>query len=190
MPLLLDAGVLYAIADRKDAWHARVVSYLKKTRSVLLAPVTVLPEAAYLIRTRLGDRAERTFIQAFVGGEVALEPLTSAETNYMTCAADGVRLARTIDHPYVKLHLDVKAMSSEERPVPDVIRANRKFFHHFHANDKNLRGPGFGDVDFKPIFQALKDVSYTGWVSVEVFDYKPDPETIARESIRFMRECE
>ena len=121
---------------------------------------------------------------------LCLEPLTTAETNYMTSAAEGVRLCRKLAHPWVKLHLDVKAMSAEGTPVPDIIRANSEFMQHFHANDPNKRGPGFGAVDFKPIFRALKDVKYSGWVSVEVFDYSPDPDTIARESIRYMRECE
>jgi sugar phosphate isomerase/epimerase len=120
---------------------------------------------------------------------LCLEPLTPAETNFMTSAAEGVALARTLAHPFVKLHLDVKAMSAETATTPDVIRANREYLHHFHANDPNTRGPGFGNADFRPIFQALADASYTGWVSVEVFDYSPDPDTIARESIRYMREC-
>lgn len=120
---------------------------------------------------------------------LCLEPLTTAETNYMTTAAAGTALCRRMAHPYVKLHLDVKAMSSEAAPVPDVIRANAEYLHHFHANDPNKRGPGFGSVDFRPVFRALADVGYAGWVSVEVFDYTPDPDTIARESIRYMREC-
>jgi sugar phosphate isomerase/epimerase len=120
---------------------------------------------------------------------LCLEPLTPAETNFMTCAADAVALARKLAHPFVRLHLDVKAMSAESAPTPDVIRANRAFLHHFHANDPNRRGPGFGATDFRPIFAALSDVNYDGWVSVEVFDYSPDPDTIARESIRYMRAC-
>jgi sugar phosphate isomerase/epimerase len=121
---------------------------------------------------------------------LCLEPLTPAETNFMNTAAEGAAICRRLAHPFVKLHLDVKAMSVETAPTPDVIRANREFFHHFHANDPNKRGPGFGATDFKPIFSALRDVNYNGWVSVEVFDYSPDPETIARDSIRYMRECE
>jgi len=48
-------------------------------------------------------------------------------------------------------------------------------------------GPGFGDVDFRPIFDALEDAGYDGWVSVEVFDFSPDPETVAQGSIENMR---
>lgn len=79
MPLLLDTGVLYAMVDRTDAWHVPTVQYLKKTRPSLLVPVTVLPEAAYLVRTRLGQREELKLIEGFVNGGVAIEPLREAD---------------------------------------------------------------------------------------------------------------
>jgi sugar phosphate isomerase/epimerase len=87
------------------------------------------------------------------------------------------------------LHLDVKAMSSETTPVTELIRRHAARAGHFHANDVNLRGPGFGDVDFVPIFKALQAAGYDRWVSVEVFDYSPDPETIAKQSVEYMKEC-
>ena len=81
MPLLVDTGVLYALIDQSDAWHARTVECIKSSRTSLLAPVTVLPEAAYLIRTRLGTREELKLIEAFAKGEVAIEPLRESDLN-------------------------------------------------------------------------------------------------------------
>ena len=124
------------------------------------------------------------------GVKLCLEPLTPKETDFMNTAAEAVELIGRLAHPNVKLHLDVKAMTAEPRSAPDTIREYAAHAYHFHANDPNKRGPGFGDTDFKTIFAALKEVGYAGWVSVEVFDYSPDPDTIARESIRYMRECE
>jgi sugar phosphate isomerase/epimerase len=121
---------------------------------------------------------------------LCLEPLAPTEADFLQTAAESKRLMDRLAHPRVRLHLDVKAMSSEAKPVPEVIREFAPWMQHFHANDANRRGPGFGETDFVPIFKALKDVRYAGWVSVEVFDYTPDPETIARESLRHMRECE
>jgi len=124
------------------------------------------------------------------GVDLCLEPLAPAEADFFNTAAEGLAMMHRLKHPRVKLHLDVKAMSSETAPVPEVIRKYIGVTGHFHANDANKRGPGFGDVDFRPILAALTEKEYAGWVSVEVFDYTPDPVTIARESIRYLRECE
>jgi len=146
-------------------------------------------------RDRATDNAVDTFKRALsgivdAGVTLCLEPLSPTEADFINTVAEGAAILDRIDHPNFVLHLDVKAMSSEETPVPELIRRYVPRTGHFHANDPNKRGPGFGDVDFVPIFKALLESDYRGWVSVEVFDYSPDPETIARDSLRYMRECE
>jgi sugar phosphate isomerase/epimerase len=80
-------------------------------------------------------------------------------------------------------------MSSESIPIPELIRQHRSLLAHFHANDPNMQGPGFGQLDFLPILEALGEIDYRGWVSVEVFDYEPGIERLARESIEHMQQC-
>lgn len=121
---------------------------------------------------------------------VALEPLSPTETDVLTTAAETCALLEAIGSPHVRLHLDVKAMSAESSAIPDIIRASAPWLEHFHANDENLQGPGFGSVDFLPIFQALSEIAYAGWVSVEVFDLAPGAERLARESIANMNRIE
>lgn len=123
------------------------------------------------------------------GVYLCVEPLAPAEADFLLTAAEGVALIEALGHPNFRLHLDVKAMAADTAPAPKLIRRYASWMGHFHANDPNRRGPGFGETDFVPIFEALRDVRYTGWVSVEVFDYSPDPETIARESIRYLKQC-
>lgn len=118
---------------------------------------------------------------------LAIEPLGPGEGNFLNHAADAVQIIDKLKSPWVQLHLDVKAMSTEGIPIPQLIVDNAKHLAHFHANDPNRQGPGMGDVDFVPIFEALLGIRYDGWVSVEVFDYAPGIETLARQSMQNMR---
>jgi predicted nucleic acid-binding protein len=79
MPLLVDTGALYALADADDDWHVRVREFLKAERQSLLVPVTVIPEAAYLMRKRLGPAAETRFAESLAAGEMATENLTQRD---------------------------------------------------------------------------------------------------------------
>lgn len=119
----------------------------------------------------------------------AVEPLGPAEGNFLNTAALGAELIQMVGSPYCRLHLDCKAMSTEPTPIPELLKTHRQLLHHFHANDPNKLGPGMGELDFVPILSALAEIDYRGWVSVEVFDYSPGPERIARESIEYLQQC-
>jgi sugar phosphate isomerase/epimerase len=124
------------------------------------------------------------------GVKLLVEPLSPKDGDFLLTADKGVQLCELVGSPHCRLHLDCKAMSSEEKSIPQLLRENKQMLVHFHANDPNLRGPGMGDLDFVPIFQTLADIDYRGWVSVEVFDYSPGVEALARESIEYMKRCE
>jgi sugar phosphate isomerase/epimerase len=118
------------------------------------------------------------------GIDLCLEPLAPSETNFLNTCAQALELIRRVNHPHFKLHMDVKAQSSEPgATVPDLVRRFAATAGHFHAQDVNLRGPGMGDVDFGPIVKALVEAGYDRWVSVEVFDFSPGAEETARRSI-------
>ncbi len=145
-------------------------------------------------RQQAAAYAADTFCQAApgiadAGVKLCLEPLSPPEADFINTCAEAGELLQRINHPNFVLHLDVKALSTDDGPTPDLIRRYGACAGHFHANDVNRRGPGFGDTDFVPIFHALKESGYGGWVSVEAFDYTPDPVTIARNSIQYMRTC-
>jgi sugar phosphate isomerase/epimerase len=140
-----------------------------------------LDHAAEVLRGALPTCADR-------GVTIAFEPLTQKETNFINTCAEACELIDRVAHPNLRLHQDVKAMlGAESESVPHLIAKYAGKTVHFHANDVNLLGPGMGETDFVPIFAALLKSGYDGYVSVEVFDYSPGPDTIARISIETMR---
>ena len=179
------AAYLVSLAEACHDLGGRLMVFGSPGQRSLLAGVTT--EQAFALASEVFRSAMPRM--ADIGVTLCMEPLSAAETDFVNTCDDARRLAEMVSHPNFVLHLDVKAMCSEPTPPTELIRRHGSAAGHFHANDANRRGPGFGDVDFVPIFQALQDAGYDRWVSVEVFDYTPDPETIARKSIEYMSDC-
>jgi sugar phosphate isomerase/epimerase len=56
-----------------------------------------------------------------------------------------------------------------------------------HLNELDGRRPGAGHYPFGIVLNCLREVDYRDWISVEVFDFKPDGETVARLSREYLR---
>jgi uncharacterized protein len=62
--IVADTNVLFVLADRRDAHHARCRDWLAGCDEPLIVPPTVLAEACYLIDKYLGPAAEATFLDS------------------------------------------------------------------------------------------------------------------------------
>ena len=118
-----------------------------------------------------------------------IEPLAHMNTNFINTVAEGIRLVREIRHPHFKLVFDSRSASAQENSVSEaLLRAlDSGYLRHIHVNDADGRGPGFGETAFVPILKSLIKYNYKGYISVEVFDFSPDPQTVASRSIGYLR---
>jgi sugar phosphate isomerase/epimerase len=118
-----------------------------------------------------------------------IEPLAHMNTNFINTVAEGIRLVREIRHPHLKMVFDSRSASAQEKSVSEaLLRAlDSGYLRHIHVNDANGRGPGFGETAFVPILKSLIKHNYKGYISVEVFDFSPDPLTVASRSIGYLR---
>jgi predicted nucleic acid-binding protein len=86
LALIIDAGGLYAQADRADPAHAAVVEILKEERGPLLTSEVAVAEADYLILNRLGIDVELAFLDDLAEGTFLVVCLTREDTSLVVLA--------------------------------------------------------------------------------------------------------
>jgi uncharacterized protein len=79
MTALIDTSFLVALTNRNDRNHTRVLTIAQTIYDVLILPTVVLPEACYLIASRLGHSAMRRFLIELTASDTKLEAITSSD---------------------------------------------------------------------------------------------------------------
>jgi len=118
-----------------------------------------------------------------------LEALTTADTNFINSIDEALEMVAEVDQPHFQTMLDCRSIyAGVKSELPRVLQAalDTGKLKHVHVNDPNGRGPGFGRLQFAPLLRILQEADYSGYVSVEVFDFKPDPQTIAARSLGYL----
>jgi uncharacterized protein len=67
---------LFALTNKGDRNHQKVLAIAQSTSDKLVLPVAVLPEICYLIASRLGHHTMRRFVASMTPDVVQVEPVT------------------------------------------------------------------------------------------------------------------
>jgi D-psicose/D-tagatose/L-ribulose 3-epimerase len=136
------------------------------------------------------------------GVNMAIEPLNRFETFFLNTAADAAQLSAEINHPNVGVLFDTFHANIEEKNIGDGYRTVGTHLKHVHTCENDRGIPGSGHVEWKSVFQALADIRYDGWLTIESFgfalpnlsaaaaiwrDIESSPESIAVEGVKFLK---
>jgi len=116
-----------------------------------------------------------------------VEALSPSQTDVVTSLAEAVSIVKSIGSPAVQTMFDVHNAIDESEPHTVLIERYFSYIRHVHVNEMDGREPGMGDYDFLILLRKLAELNYTGWVSLEAFDFSRDPRDVAARAIRTLQ---
>lgn len=118
--------------------------------------------------------------------KVLLEGINRYESPYMNRLTDCKRVAAKTGLAEAGVLADFFHMSIEEADIPAAIREAGADIYQVHLGDNNRRLPGCGSTDWEAGFRALKEIGYTGFLTMEC-STMGRPETALPEAAQFVK---
>jgi sugar phosphate isomerase/epimerase len=103
------------------------------------------------------------------GITIVIEPLCKQESNLVNNAAEGLRLAREVDHPNIRLLIDYYHLMMEHED-PDILLEAGPMIRHLHfAQVAGRAFPQDPDDGYVRFFDRLRRIGYAGRCSIEAY---------------------
>jgi len=118
------------------------------------------------------------------GVTVLVEALPANQSDIVQSLAEAAAIVREIASPGVATMFDVHNAIDETEPHEALIDRYFDLISHVHVNELDGRHCGTGAYDYRPMFDVLRRRGYSGWISLEAFDFTPGAEQLAVESLR------
>lgn len=121
------------------------------------------------------------------GMTVVVEP-TSYDSNLVDTAEHAVEMMEEVDLPNVKLMFDTFHVLYRREVMSDYVYRMGSNLSHIHISEERRMPPGHGRGDFPALVQALKDIDFGGYVTMEIgFDRRDvEPDWFAREAYQYL----
>ncbi len=121
-----------------------------------------------------------------------LEPAHMLESDLILTVEDGVNIIEDQKYQNMGIALDTGHCHVNKEVLVDTVHLmnQKQIPMHIHLDDNDTTGdqhkiPGEGTIDFVPFVQALMDVGYEGYLTVELgFDYTANPDSAAYRSMK------
>lgn len=122
------------------------------------------------------------------GVTVCVEP-TPVDSNLVESSDDAIEMMREVDEPNVKLMFDTYHVLFRKEVQTDYVYQMGADLKHIHLSDSDRLAPGQGSVDFRSLFQALEDVKFDGYLTMEIgFDKRNvQPDALARDAYDYVK---
>lgn len=109
--------------------------------------------------------------------------------DFVTQAREAIELVKAVNHPGFRLHLDTACMTLASDDVHATFASASGLVRHFHVSEPFLEAVCSSDkVNHATFAAALKEQSYSHWVSVEMKQAEPFDVASLVKSLRFVNE--
>jgi D-psicose/D-tagatose/L-ribulose 3-epimerase len=120
------------------------------------------------------------------GVKVLMEALPADQSDVVPSLEEAVAIVHEIGSPNIQTMFDVHNAINESLPHEALVERYFDSIRHVHVNELDGRHCGAGAYYYKPVLGTLRRLGYSGWVSLEAFDFTPGAERLANESLRHL----
>jgi sugar phosphate isomerase/epimerase len=103
-------------------------------------------------------------------------------------------LIKKVNSEYVKLNFDIGHFFCVREDPTQLVYELADYTDHFHLADiaenrvHNHLIPGLGAINFAQVFEAINEIGYRGFVTVELYPYQSNPVEAAQRAFDYLRD--